>query len=291
MCGRAGRPHLDPYGEAVLVAGDHGATKIRERYVDAGPEAIESQLTTREALRTHVLSVVASGFADSKRGVLDLLDATFFAHQSPGVDLSGLVDEVAASLGEMELLQADGGDPGVAADTDELAATALGATVSRQYVRPETGAHLIAAIRTIESMSEENITPLTALGAVCETPDMRGTYLGNRERAAIYRYASQHAAEFTTSPENAEDFESWLCGVKLARILAEWADGVATEALVERYRIGPGDIESHIERAAWLLGAADAVATTLEADVSVFDRIRRELADSDDGERDPPRRP
>ena len=291
MCGRAGRPHLDPYGEAVLVAGDHSVTEVETRYVDAGPEAVESQLTTREALRTHVLSVVASGFADSKRGVLDLLDATFFAHQSPGVGLSGLVDEVAASLGEMELLQVDGSDPGMAADADELAATALGATVSRQYVRPETGAHLIAAIRTIQSMSEGNITPLTALGAVCETPDMRGTYLGNRERAAIYRYASQHATEFTTSPENAEDFESWLCGVKLARIIAEWADGVATETLVDRYRIGPGDIESHIERAAWLLGAADALATTLKTDVSVFDRVRRELADPDGGERDRPRRP
>ena len=290
MCGRAGRPHLDPYGEAVLVAGDHSVTEVETRYVDAGPEAIESQLTAREALWTHVLSVVASGFADSKRGVLDLLDATFFAHQSPDVDLSGLVDEVAASLGEMELLQAEGGDPGTAAGADELAATDLGATVSRQYVRPETGAHLLAAIRTIESMSAEHITPLTALGAVCETPDMRGTYLGNRERAAIYRYASRHAAEFTTSPEDAADFESWLCAVKLARILTERIDGATAEELVERYRIGPGDIESHVERAAWLLGAADALAATLGSAVSVFDRIRRELADPSDAAGDPPRR-
>ena len=284
MCGRAGRPHLDPYGEAVLVAGDHGVTGIQDRYVDAGPEAIESQLTTREALRTHVLSVVASGFADSKRGVLDLLDATFFAHQSPDVDLSGLVDGVAASLAGMELL--DVGDGGAGA----LAATDLGATVSRQYVRPETGAHLLAAIRSIGSMPEENVTPLTALGAVCETPDMRGTYLGNRERATIYRYASQHAAEFTTSPEDAADFESWLCAVKLARILVEWADGATIEDLVDRYRIGPGDIESHVERAAWLLGAADALATTLGSEVSVFGRVRGTLADPSDAGSDPPRR-
>ena len=292
MCGRAGRPHLDPYGEAVLVADDDPAT-AHDRYVDAGPEAIESQLTEREALRTHLLSVVASGFAGSKRGVLDLLDATFFAHQSPDVDLSGLVETVAAEVSGMGLLtvgdpagDGDGGPP-----DDTLSATDLGATVSQQYVRPETGARLVDAIREVGRMDDADVTPLTALGAVCATPDARGTYLGNRERAAIYRYATQHAAEFTTAPDEADDFESWLCAVKLARILLEWAEGADPETLVDRYRIGPGDLESHVERAAWLLGAADALADTLDADVSVFGAVREELAASTDGAADRRRRP
>jgi helicase len=280
MCGRAGRPHLDPYGEAVLVAAEGDAEAARERYVDAGPEAVESQLTEREALRTHVLSVVAAGFADSKRGVLDLLDATFFAFQSPEVDLSGLVDAVAAELSEMGLLAVGGAADDDAAD-GTLAATDLGATVSRQYVRPETGARLVAAIRTIASMPESDVTPLTALGAVCATPDARGTYLGNRERAAIYRYATRHAAEFTTAPDEADDFESWLCAVKLARILLEWVEGADPEALVDQYRIGPGDLESHVERTAWLLGAADALSDTLDAGVSVFGAVREELPSAD----------
>ena len=297
MCGRAGRPHLDPYGEAVLVADDADPAAVRERYVDAGPEAIESQLTEREALRTHVLSVVASGFADSKRGVLDLLDATFFAHQSPDVDLSGLVDDVAATLSDMGLLAVGGAAnaEGTTADGDALdgalSATDLGATVSRQYVRPETGARLVDAIRTIESMSDGDVTPLTALGAVCATPDTRGTYLGNRERAAIYRYATRHAAEFTTAPDEADDFESWLCAVKLARILLEWTEGADPEALVDQYRIGPGDLESHVERATWLLGAADALAATLDSAVSVFEAVREELAASADADADRRRRP
>ena len=280
MCGRAGRPHLDPYGEAVLVAAEGDADAARERYVDAGPEAVESQLTEREALRTHVLSVVAAGFADSKRGVLDLLDATFFAFQSPEVDLSGLVDAVAAELSGMGLLTVGG-----AADDDAgagaLASTDLGATVSRQYVRPETGARLVAAIRAIESMPASDVTPLTALGAVCATPDARGTYLGNRERAAIYRYATRHATEFTTAPDEADDFESWLCAVKLARILLEWTEGADPEALVDQYRIGPGDLESHVERTAWLLGAAAALSDTLDAGVSVFGAVREELPSAD----------
>jgi helicase len=123
----------------------------------------------------------------------------------------------------------------------------------------------------------ETVTGLTALEVVCDTPDMHGTYLGNRERAAMYQYARRHAAELTTGMGEADDFERWLESVKTARILLEWADGAATEALVEQYRIGPGDLESRVERAAWLLGAAAAVADVLDADGSAFRDVRERL--------------
>ena len=277
MCGRAGRPHLDPYGEAVLVSGTDGgpdADELWDRYVTAGPEAVESKLAARDALRTHVLSVVASGFADSRAGVVDLLDATFFAHQSPDVDRARLVDSVVAELAEMEMLDAGGGAGDGADGTDRLAATELGGVVSRQYVTPETGARLVAGVETAAAMDAANVTELTALEVVCDTPDMQGTYLGNRERAAMYRFASTHAAEFTTGLNDADDFEEWLCAVKLARIFADWTAGESVETIVDRYRIGPGDLEARLERVEWLLGAADAVAAVVDADLPVFREVR-----------------
>jgi helicase len=51
--------------------------------------------------------------------------------------------------------------------------------------------------------------------------------------------------------------------------------------LVDQYRIGPGDLESHVERTAWLLGAADALSDTLDAGVSVFGAVREELPSAD----------
>lgn len=267
MCGRAGRPHLDPYGEAVLLADDGNVEELWDRYVTAGPEAVESKLAARDALRTHVLSVVASGFADSQESVLDLLDATFFAHQSPEVDLTRLVESVVEELAAMEMLDA----------TDGLAATELGGVVSRQYVTPETGARLVDGVRAAAAMDPENVTELTALEIVCDTPDMHGTYLGNRERAAMYRFASGHAAEFTTAMNDTDDFEEWLCAVKLARIVREWTEGESVEAIVENYRIGPGDLEARLERVEWLLGAADAVAAVVEADLPVFREVRERL--------------
>jgi helicase len=265
MCGRAGRPHLDPYGEAVLVGDETTRDELWERYVEAGPERVDSKLADPNALRTHVLSVVASDFAASREGVLDVLDATFFAHETPTSELGGVVDTAVADLVEMGMIVDDGG----------LAATNLGAQVSRQYVTPETGARIVDGLWTAAGMA--TVTGLTALEIVCDTPDMQDTYLGNRERADMYQFARDHADEFTTRMGETEDFEGWLTAVKTARILHEWTEGTSAEDLVERFRIGPGDLESRLERAEWLLGAADAIAGVVDADTTVPFRERRAM--------------
>jgi helicase len=265
MCGRAGRPHLDPYGEAVLVGDESTAEELRERYVEADPEAVESQLADPAALRTHVLALVASGFADSRSGILELLDETFYAHQTPDRDRSGILEDALTDLVRMEMVT-----------DDDLSATPLGVTVSRQYVRPETGAAVVDGVRTAARRRPDDVTELTALEVVCDTPDMQDTYLGNRERADMYRFARAHAAEFTTAMGEADDFEGWLTAVKTARVLHEWGDGRTVEELVADFRIGPGDLESRIERGEWLLRAAAAIVEGMgvSGPVPPFDEVR-----------------
>ena len=269
MCGRAGRPHLDPYGEAVLVGDETSRDELDERYVDADPEAVESKLRDRNALRTHVLSIVATGFADSRETVLDVLEATFYAHRTPVAELSGIVDTVIGELVEMGMLTDSG--------AGTLAATDLGGQVSKQYVAPETGARIVDGLRRAVEMSAENVTGLTVFQLVADTPDMQDTYLGNRERAAMYQYARDHNDEFTVGMNETEEFERWLETVKTARILYEWTEGESMEIIVENYRIGPGDLESRVERAEWLLGAADALATLLDLAVPALGRVRSRL--------------
>jgi helicase len=94
----------------------------------------------------------------------------------------------------------------------------------------------------------------------------------------MYQYARRHAAELTTDMGSTDRFERWLESVKTARILLEWAEGASTEELVDEYRIGPGDLESRVERAQWLLGAAAAVADVVEADGAAFREVRERLA-------------
>ncbi|MFW6318422.1 MAG: DEAD/DEAH box helicase, partial [Halorubrum sp.] len=69
MMGRAGRPGLDPYGEAVLLAKGHeDMNELFDRYVWAEPEPVRSKLAAEPALRTHVLATIASGFARTREG-------------------------------------------------------------------------------------------------------------------------------------------------------------------------------------------------------------------------------
>ncbi|OYV09768.1 MAG: helicase, partial [Methanosaeta sp. NSP1] len=64
MAGRAGRPGLDPYGESFLMAKNSSEMKeLFEHYINGSPEEIWSKLASESALRTHILSTVAAGFA------------------------------------------------------------------------------------------------------------------------------------------------------------------------------------------------------------------------------------
>ncbi|UIO99341.1 DEAD/DEAH box helicase [Halobaculum sp. CBA1158] len=270
MCGRAGRPHLDPYGEAVLVADDADEREeLWDRYVTADPERVESKLRDPAALRTHTLALVATGIAGSQAGVLDALGGTFYASRTSNPNLGGVVGDAIASLIDDGLLAPapDGG----------IEATPVGSQVSRQYVTPDTGVRIVDGLRTVAGMDPDDVTELTAFEIVCDTPDMDDTYLGNAERADIYQFARSRSAELTTGMTDAEDFEGWLESVKTARVLTEWVDGASVEELVETYRIGPGDLESRIERAEWLLGAADALAEEIGVELPAIGSARSRL--------------
>ncbi|ELZ36293.1 DEAD/DEAH box helicase [Halorubrum saccharovorum DSM 1137] len=273
MCGRAGRPGLDPYGEAVLVGDRDTEAELVERYVEGEPEAVESTLADPASLRTHVLSAIATGFAETEAEILDVFEGTFYARETGA---GGLADAVAVAVDDLVsggLVRRETGEGGV--EAYRLIATPVGETASKQYVRPETAERIVSGLRTAAGMS--NPTTLTVFEVICDTPDMQDTYLGNAERAEIYRFARANAGTLTTAMDETDDFEEWLESVKTARILDEWIGGATVEELVESYRIGPGDLDSRVERAEWLLSAAEALAETIGVRVPAVARARSRL--------------
>jgi helicase len=168
MMGRAGRPGLDPYGEAVLLAKDSETRdELFERYIWADPEPVRSKLAAEPALRTHVLATVASGFAHTRSELLEFLDQTLYATQT---DESGrlerVTDDVLAYLERNEFIERE---------DDSLTATSVGHTVSRLYLDPMTAAEIIDGLEWADANRGEMTRALSGAGSTADPATTRAS--------------------------------------------------------------------------------------------------------------------
>ena len=255
MFGRAGRPGLDPHGEALLIADRGEREELTDRYIGAEPEAVRSRLDEPRAVRTHVLANVASGVADSRPSLLDVLADTFYAYTDREPALATLVEEAIVGLDAAGMVRTNGG----------LAATELGALVSRVYVDPTTGSRVVTGLDRAAGM--DRVTALTVLELVCDTPDMPTGYLRSAEEARVVSAAMGRAEELTKPVRAFEgDFRAWLPAFETATILEAYADGADLDELADRHGIGPGDVRRYAERAEWLLAATASLAEHVDSD-------------------------
>ncbi|RKD93683.1 ATP-dependent DNA helicase [Halopiger aswanensis] len=309
MMGRAGRPGLDPYGEAVLLAKNHDESQeLFDRYVWAEPEPVRSKLAAEPALRTHVLATIASGFARTRDGLLEFLEATLYASQSsePG-RLERVTDDVLDYLERNDFIEreaprtsgsssgsprersgggagdaeADAGGFTSAADLaeqndgeEELEATSLGHTVSRLYLDPMSAAEIVHGLES----ADDRPTALGLYQLVSRTPDMYELYLRSGEDEKFGELYYEREAELLgDAPSEFEEdrFEDWLAALKTGKLLEDWAEEDDEERITERYKIGPGDLRGKVDTAEWLLGAAESLAREIDSEWTVAVREAR----------------
>jgi helicase len=279
----------------VLVASSHDEMEeLFERYVWADPEPVRSKLAAEPALRTHILATVASGFANTRGGLLEFLEGTLYATQSPEEGrLEGVTDRVLGYLERNEFLERDG---------DTLTATQLGHSVSRLYLDPMSAAEIVDGLRdaaaaepdepevgfqTASEMvdgepaayaEEVDVSALGLYHLVARTPDMYELYLRSGDRERFTETAYEREAELLgRPPREAEEgrWEDWLAALKTARLLEDWADELEEDVVTERYGVGPGDISGKTDTAEWLLGAAETLATELDLPDGVRRAVQR----------------
>ncbi|MFP9191498.1 ATP-dependent DNA helicase [Natronosalvus vescus] len=299
MMGRAGRPGLDPYGEAVLLAKSHDEMDdLFDRYVWADPEDVRSKLAAEPALRTHVLATIASGFATTREGLLSFMAETLYASQSGERGrLETVTDEVLGYLERNDFIEREGpggagSSSGTQGDVDgfvsaadladdpvngediDLRATSLGHTVSRLYLDPMSAAEIVHGLEK----ADERPTPLGLYQLIARTPDMYELYLRSGEDEQYGELFYEREGELLgDAPSEYEDarFEDWLAALKTGKLLEDWAEEDDEDRLTDRYKIGPGDLRGKVDTAEWLLGAAESLAAETDSEWTVAVREAR----------------
>jgi helicase len=245
MAGRAGRPQLDPYGEAVLIAKDKGQIEdLFEWYIEAPPEEIHSKIAEPTALYTHILSLIASGFAKNRKELALFMNRTFYVHEHrQGRLIQRVVDKALTFLVDADMIVEVG---------EHLDSTNFGTLVSKLYIDPRSAAMIVDALKHKETYSD-----LGLLQVICSTPDMPKLFARNTDIVALSRMIEDHSKDlwitFSGDEESAEDYYRAL---KTAMLLSDWTDELSDTKICERYSVGPGDIYGMVESVTWLLHAS-----------------------------------
>ena len=247
MAGRAGRPGLDTYGESLLMARDDSQMEeLMEQYINGAPEEIYSKLAGENALRTHILSTIATGFATSISELGDFLGSTFYAHQQDSWRLDSTLEKVLAFLIDNNMI------------TEDLMPTPLGSLISKLYIDPLSGKIIVEGLR-----ARRNPSDLTLLHILTTTPDMELLYIRAGDRW-VEEFIGEHEVELYAE----ENYDWLLREVKTASMLMDWIGEVREEEISNSYHIGPGDIKRIAETAEWLMHAASRLSRHMELGVT-----------------------
>ncbi|HEX9907431.1 MAG TPA: DEAD/DEAH box helicase [Thermoplasmata archaeon] len=247
MCGRAGRPRFDSYGEAILIAKDSEDREfLLENYLLGENENIYSKLGTEPAIRSHVLALVATRASSTIEQLNEFFRRTFLAHQTDAVNLEETIANVVDYLKKEEMLH----------DQEELRATLLGKYVSDLYIDPQSAVVMRAALTGFRPGKEFGM-----LHAICSTPDMTLQYLRQSDYGWIEEFEDGIRDQLLLDPpSDLAKYEFFLAEVKTAKLLNDWMSEVPENSIAEAFGVGPGDIRNRVDVAEWLIHASARLA-------------------------------
>ena len=250
MCGRAGRPGYDPYGEAVLIAkSETDFDHLMEDYVQHDTERLTSKLFNEKILRSHVLGLLATGDADSEESIIDFLKETFFGTVSQLFGIESVVEGIVRSLIDEDMAKRTG---------DGIRITSFGKRVSDLYIDPASASILREAVTNIDDDTE--ILPILLAAAM--TPDVLGMYPKKADMDRLNTVGDEIWDHMLVDPDDIEDYdeEYFNSDLKVALLINDWIEEMDEDAMTDTMGIGPGDIRSKVDMMDWIIYAMSEIA-------------------------------
>jgi helicase len=245
MCGRAGRPQFDDYGETIIVApSKYDAEEIVYEYVKGEPEPIRSQLSREAALRTHVLSTIVSLPGIDRQELNKFFSKTLFAYQYSKLALASRLGKALNMLISENLVEKR---------KERFLATEFGKRISMLYIDPKTGIEFKKAIE-LAKRGEKHEVGILHIIATSEDfyPKL---YARERDYEQILQFLDEHKEELIVKPPSItsyHSFEEYLQSFRAVMVLWAWINEYGEEEILARFGVEPGDLHRATETAEWL---------------------------------------
>ena len=234
LCGRAGRPQYDDYGESIIVVGNADADSLVDCYINGEPEPIASKIIEDKSLRTHILSVIVTHPGIKKDEILEFFMQTLGGLQTRKATLKFAIGVSLRFLSGNNLILKKG---------ERYAATNFGKKTSMLYIDPLTATVFRDSISGVSSKKRHTLGFLHLITS-CEEFFPKFEL---RERD----YEPASAMIENSNKELITRISEYQCSRSLLA-LQSWITEASELSIADTLGIESGDMHRMTENANWL---------------------------------------
>ncbi|MHB8545148.1 MAG: DEAD/DEAH box helicase [Nitrosotalea sp.] len=260
LCGRAGRPQYDKYGEAIIV-GNSNSDEIFDYYINGTPEPISSKLTGDKALRIHLLSFVSTNPGIKGEDIVEFFSKTLSGSQERKTTIKFHIQISLRYLESEELVKQKG---------NRYIATEFGKKTSTLYIDPLTAVLFRKSLEKIPTHGHA----LGLLHLITVSEDFFPKFsLRNKDYEFVGTLIENYADQLI------EPISEYDCNRSLLAIHA-WINESSEIFLSDNFGIESGDMHRMVETADWLIHALYEIAKLEKKDeiLTEIDSLRSRVA-------------
>jgi len=234
LCGRAGRPQYDDYGEAIIV-GNYNSRELIDYYVNGEPEPIISKITDDKSLRTHILSLIVTSPGIKKDEILDFFLQTLGGLQSSKPTIKFGIDIATKFLLSENFIIKKG---------ERFVGTDFGKKVSKLYIDPLTATYFRDSLNLITEGKKHTLGILHLISN-CEEFFPKFA-LRSKDYEALSVILENNSFELI------QPISEYDCSRSLMA-LQSWITESSEISLSDNLKIESGDMHRMVQTAEWLI--------------------------------------